>query len=183
MAVRIVPLRSAPLRFAPSRVALCRLTPLRSAAARLAPFTAKPKRRRGSFGDAPDLTPEEHRRRGDAATDLWREMCAGPARIDRAAADGTGAATAPTRCRPGAEALDEPFRAFPSWFMRITCDRCGKERMFSETHAAQRDMLIRDIIARMRHDGCGGRAGKVELLTGIEGASSRPVRRIVLIDG
>ena len=31
---------------------------------------------------------------------------------------------------------------------------------------AQRDMLIRDIIARMRHDGCGGRAGKVELLTG-----------------
>jgi hypothetical protein len=43
-------------------------------------------------------------------------------------------------------------------------------------------MLIRDIIARGRHDGCGGRAGKAELLTGIEGASSRPVRRIVLID-
>jgi hypothetical protein len=67
--------------------------------------------------------------------------------------------------------------------MRITCDRCGQQRMFSETHAAQGYMLIRDIIARMRHDGCGGRAGKVELLTGIEGASSRPVRRIVLIDG
>ena len=66
--------------------------------------------------------------------------------------------------------------------MRITCDRCGQQRMFSETHAAgQRDM-IRDIIARMRHGDCGGRAGKVELLTGIEGASSRPVRRIVLID-
>ena len=31
----------------------------------------------------------------------------------------------------GAEALDEPFRAFPSWFMRITCDRCGKDRMIS----------------------------------------------------
>ena len=30
---------------------------------------------------------------------------------------------------------------------------------------------------------CGGRAGKAELLTGIEGASSRPVRRIVLRDG
>ena len=44
-------------------------------------------------------------------------------------------------------------------------------------------MLIRDITARMRHDGCGGRAGKVELLTGIEGASSRPVRRIVLLGG
>ena len=26
----------------------------------------------------------------------------------------------------GQEALDEPFSAFPSWFMRITCDRCGK---------------------------------------------------------
>ena len=67
--------------------------------------------------------------------------------------------------------------------MRITCDRCGQQRMFSETHSAQGCMLIRDIIDRMRHDGCGGRAGKVELLTGIEGASSRPVRRIVLIDG
>jgi hypothetical protein len=44
-------------------------------------------------------------------------------------------------------------------------------------------MLIRDIIARMRHDGCGGRAGKGELLTGIEGASSRPVRKIVLRGG
>jgi hypothetical protein len=48
-------------------------------------------------------------------------------------------------------------------------------------HTPQGDMRIRDIIARMRHDGGGGRAGRVELLTGIEGASSRPVRRIVLI--
>jgi hypothetical protein len=80
----------------------------------------------------------------------------------------------------GEQALDEPLRAFPSWFLRIVCDRCGKERMLSETHMAQGEMLIRDILDRMRHDGCGGRAGKVELLTGIEGASSRPVRRIVL---
>ena len=38
-------------------------------------------------------------------------------------------------------------------FLRITCDcdRCGKARMLSETHTAHRDMLIRDIIARMRH--------------------------------
>ena len=41
-------------------------------------------------------------------------------------------------------------------------------------------MLIRDIIARMRHDGCGGRTGKVELLTGIEGASSLPARSLSL---
>ena len=53
--------------------------------------------------------------------------------------------------------------------------------MVNEAHAARwRDRSLRDIIARMRHDGCGGRAGKAELLTGIEGASSRPVRKIVL---
>ena len=28
-----------------------------------------------------------------------------------------------------AEALLEPFSAFPSWFMRIECDRCGKVQM------------------------------------------------------
>lgn len=44
-------------------------------------------------------------------------------------------------------------------------------------------MLIRDIIAKMRHDGCGGRPGRVELLTGIDGASSRPVRKIIVLDG
>jgi hypothetical protein len=37
----------------------------------------------------------------------------------------------------GKEALDEPFRAFPSWFLRIVCDRCGKERMIS-AHAPAR---------------------------------------------
>lgn len=54
--------------------------------------------------------------------------------------------------------------------------------MISETHAnaAQRDIPIREIIKRMRHGG-DGRAGKVELLTGSERASSRLVRKIVLI--
>jgi hypothetical protein len=60
----------------------------------------------------------------------------------------------------GAEAFDEPLRAFPSWFIRIVCERCGKERMISETHMPQGDMPIRDILDRMRHDGCGGRAGR-----------------------
>jgi hypothetical protein len=78
-----------------------------------------------------------------------------------------------------AEALAEPFSAFPSWYLRITCDCCGKDRMMNEVHTPPRDLPIREIIKRMRHDGCGGRAGKVELLTGIDGAS-RPVRRIVL---
>jgi hypothetical protein len=81
----------------------------------------------------------------------------------------------------GEQALDEPLRAFPSWFLRIVCDRCGKERMISETHMARGDMLIRDILDRARHDGCGGRVAKAELLTGIEG-SSRPIRRIVVVE-
>jgi hypothetical protein len=37
------------------------------------------------------------------------------------------------------------------------------------------------LLERMRHDGGGGLPGRAELLTGIEGASSRPVRRIVLV--
>jgi hypothetical protein len=82
-----------------------------------------------------------------------------------------------------AEALGEPFAAFSSWLMRITCDRCGKDRMFAETHFAQRDMQLREIIRRMRHDGCGGGAGRAELLTDIEGASRGPVRKIVLMAG
>ena len=83
----------------------------------------------------------------------------------------------------GAEAIDQPFAAFPSWFLRITCARCGKDRMLNEVHmsAPQRGMTLRVLIARMRHEGCGGLAGEAELLTGIEGVSQRPVRKIVLI--
>src|SRR5215831_9668905 len=60
-----------------------------------------------------------------------------------------------TPLTPPAEALDEPFRAFPSWFLKITCDRCGKDRMLNEVHAPgrQRDMPLRVLLARMRHDG------------------------------
>ena len=29
-------------------------------------------------------------------------------------------------------------------------------------------MTLRDLLTHMRHDGCGGRAGRAELLTGIE---------------
>jgi hypothetical protein len=53
-----------------------------------------------------------------------------------------------------------------------------------ETLAAERLVRCRTIPpAEMRHDGCGGRPGRVELLTGTEGVSSRPVRRIVLREG
>ncbi len=62
--------------------------------------------------------------------------------------------------------MGEPFSAFPSWFLRIECDRCGKVQMVSEAHAQWRDRSLRDIIARMRHDGCGGRAARAEVLRG-----------------
>ena len=77
--------------------------------------------------------------------------------------------------------MKEPFAAFPSWFLRIECDRCGNPVMNNETHMAehQRGMVLRVLLSRMRHDGCGGRVGRVELLTGIDGVSSQPVRRIV----
>ena len=81
----------------------------------------------------------------------------------------------------GIEARDEPFAAFPSWFLRIECDRCGKVQMVNEAHMKWGAMSIRDIIARMPHDRCGGRAGSADLLTGIEGASRLPVRKIVLL--
>lgn len=83
-----------------------------------------------------------------------------------------------------AEALDQPFAAFPSWFLCIECDRCGKAHLVNEVYARPwRDRRLRDILAHMRHNGCGGLAGKAELLTGIEGVSTRPVRRIVLRAG
>ena len=82
-----------------------------------------------------------------------------------------------------AVALDQQFAAFPSWFLRIECDRCGKVVMVNESHFGTRYRRLRDILDRMRHDGCGGLAGKAELITGIESASSRPVRRIVLLGG
>jgi hypothetical protein len=34
----------------------------------------------------------------------------------------------------GVEALDEPFSAFPSWFLRIECARCGNAQMINQAH-------------------------------------------------
>jgi hypothetical protein len=31
-----------------------------------------------------------------------------------------------------ADALTEPFNAFPAWFLRIECDRCGKVQMVNQ---------------------------------------------------
>jgi hypothetical protein len=48
-----------------------------------------------------------------------------------------------------AEALDLPLGAFPKWFLKLTCDRCGKDRMLNESHAPerQRDMPLRVLLA------------------------------------
>ena len=52
----------------------------------------------------------------------------------------------------GIEARDEPFAAFPSWFLRIECDRCGKVQMVSQVHSSRSHMPIRDILDRIRHE-------------------------------
>ena len=53
----------------------------------------------------------------------------------------------------GQETLNQPFRAFPSWFMRVTCDRCGKDRMLNVAHMTerQRGIVLRVLLSRMRH--------------------------------
>jgi len=53
----------------------------------------------------------------------------------------------------------------------------------NEADAPWRDLWLAEIRARARHEGCGDRPGKAELLTGTEAASSGPVRRIVLRGG
>jgi hypothetical protein len=79
------------------------------------------------------------------------------------------------------EALGEPLSAFPSWFLRMECARCGRERYANEVHLPHwHDATLREIVARIHHEGCGGRPKLVELVTGIGGASSMPVRKIVL---
>ena len=122
---------------------------------------------RGRFGDLPDTTPEEHQQRGDAAEALFRELTRARARHEA-----TTATLPELRQRSAAHAgrgMLEQFSAFPSWFMRIECDRCGKVQMVNESHAPKwRDRMLRDIHSKMRHDGCGGLAAKAELLTGVE---------------
>jgi hypothetical protein len=83
------------------------------------------------------------------------------------------------------EALRKPLSAFPSWFLRVECERCSKVRTFNEAHlsGARRRQPLQALLAKMRHDGCGGQPGRVELMSGVDGVSSRPVRRIVLRAG
>ena len=61
--------------------------------------------------------------------------------------------------------------------------RRGKVQFINESHFARGELPLRLIIKRMRHEGCGGKPARVELLSGAEAASSRQVRRIVLREG
>ena len=45
------------------------------------------------------------------------------------------------------EALQQPMRAFPSWFLRLKCDRCGKVQMVNEAHAPWGKRTIRNILS------------------------------------
>jgi hypothetical protein len=50
---------------------------------------------------------------------------------------------------PAGEQLHPPRPA------AAACDRCGKDRMLNEAHTSgrRRDMPLRDLLAKMRHDG------------------------------
>ncbi len=84
------------------------------------------------------------------------------------------------------EALDMPLRAFRSWYLRMVCGRCGRERWLAETHltlGGKGDIIIRALIPRLRHgERCGGGPHLVELITGIPGIHPPGIRRIVLVD-
>src|SRR5215469_7637345 len=82
-----------------------------------------------------------------------------------------------------AEALALPLQAFPGWFVCIQCERCGETRaVVNAGRSPWGRMPLVYILRRMRHAGCGGEPSRVELRSGIEGVSSRPIRRIVLRD-
>ena len=74
-----------------------------------------------------------------------------------------------------------PLSAFPSWFIRMECERCGQERYTNEVHLPQwKDARLAEIVLRLHHEGCGGRPKLVGLVTNVAGGS-QPTRRIRLL--
>ena len=73
------------------------------------------------------------------------------------------------------------FAAFPSWFIRMECDRCGREH-YTTVHMAAiwQGAPVAEVIARMHHEDCGGRPKLVELVTDVAGGS-QPTRQIRLL--
>jgi hypothetical protein len=82
--------------------------------------------------------------------------------------------------------MDLPLRAFPNWVLRITCERCFKDRMLSAASAPprQRDMPLGVLIARARYDGCGGcwQGGAADWYRGCQqppGAAHRAAKQLI----
>jgi hypothetical protein len=57
-----------------------------------------------------------------------------------------------------------------SYAERGVCIACGRRR----------EVPLPAFLAQLGYEGCGGLPAQAELLTGIQGVSSQPVRRIVL---
>ena len=118
-------------------------------------------------------------------TRCFVRWCGGPpASHDQASA----AALAQLRRPPAAvrrEALDEPLRAFPSWFLRIICDRCGKERMIirdargARRHADPRHHRPHAARRLRRQGGEGGAAHRHRGRQQPAGAADRADRRLI----
>ena len=126
------------------------------------PAIVTAKRRAGRFGDVPDMTPEEHQRRGDAADALFREMVRRATGKDRSATP--AAALAQLRQRPVAHAPPKPWTSRSGRSRRGSCGSpataAARTGWSTRATSAWRDRALRDILTRMRHDGCGGRAAK-----------------------
>ena len=95
----------------------------------------------------------------------------------------TGGATATTRCprAPGRSMSRWPHS--PRGICASSATAAARSGWSTRCTCRNAILPISDILARARHDGGGGRAGKAELLTGIAAASSRPVRRIGVVLG
>src|SRR6185369_7704035 len=70
------------------------------------------------------------------------------------------------------EALAAPLSAFPSWFLRMECERCGAERYTNQVHmsAIWQDATVREVFLRLHHEGCGGLPKVVEFVDAIAGS-------------
>ena len=54
------------------------------------------------------------------------------------------------------EALQASLRAFPSWFLRIECERCNKVRMLNEAHVTAGRAIVDAVTSqrgKVRSDG------------------------------
>jgi hypothetical protein len=76
-----------------------------------------------------------------------------------------------------------PLKAFPRWFLRVRCERCGETWGINEALTPWQSVPLVYVLRRLRHPAYGGEAASVELHSSVEGGYRRPVRRIVLREG